>query len=148
MQKHLTNAKVITFVSGSRIESLFHNLYELHSHNVHEWLQMLEQYKALKMGGRAAVRWLMKVLPRGCSMTNALGLAPTVGMFHGYEIDYVTQFVHDQFNMEHKLGHLNKYFDYAGYCFDLQKDKKIDKVIYEGDCYTITNADQFNVWGI
>ena len=81
-------------------------------------------------------------------MERALELVPDVKLYHGYEIDYVTEFVNITFNMGHKLGFLTKYFDYAGYCFDLQRDKKIAKVIYESNCYTVTNADQFNVWGI
>ena len=81
-------------------------------------------------------------------MERAIELTAKVHLYKGYEIDYVTEFVNKTFNMEHKLGQLTKYFDYAGYCFDLQRDKKIAKVIYEGSCYTVTNADQFNVWGI
>jgi hypothetical protein len=145
---HLTGSKVIAYISGSRLENIFNSMYEIQPRNVFEWFDMLAKYKALTMEGRAAVRWLIKGLPNGCSMVRAIELAPKVTMYHGYEIDYVTDFVNKQFKMEHKLGHLVKYFDYAGYCFDLQRDKKIDKVIYEGDCYTITNADQFNVWGI
>jgi len=109
---------------------------------------MLEEYKRIGEEGRAAVKWLKVMLPNGCSMERALELSHKVTLYHGYEIDYVTHFVNEQFNMEHKLGHLVKYFDYAGYCFDLQRDRKIDKVIYQRECYTITNADQFNLWGI
>lgn len=142
------DSKVVTYLRGNRQENLFNNLYELNAHNVKEWFHMLKQYKALGEEGRAAVRWLVVMLPNGCSMERALEIAPTVGIYHGYEIDYVTKFVNDSFQMEHKLGHLAKYFDYAGYCFDLQKEKKIDKVVYDGQVYTVTNASDFNVWGI
>jgi len=145
---YLTDSKVITYVRGNRQENLFNNLYELNKHNVKEWFHMLEQYKALGPDGQAAVRWLVVMLPNGCSMARAIELAPKVTLYHGYEIDYVTQFVNETFHMEHKLGHLTKYFDYAGYCFDLQKEKKIDKVIFDGNCYTVTNASDFNVLGI
>jgi hypothetical protein len=138
----------VLIMNTKRLENLFNNLYELNKHNVKEWHLMLKQYKALTTEGRAAVRWLMVMLPNGCSMERALELAPTVGIYNGYEIDYVTAFVNESFQMEHKLGHLAKYFDYAGYCFDLQKEKKIDKVVYDGQVYTVTNADSFNVWGI
>lgn len=140
--------RVITYIRGNRQENLFNGLYELNIHNVKEWFVMLDQYKALNAEGRAAVQWLIVMLPNGCSMSRAIELAPKVHIYNGYEIDYVREFVNDTFNMAHKLGHLTKYFDYAGYCFDLQKDKKIDKVVYDGQCYTVTNADNFNVWGI
>ena len=131
---YLTDSKVITYVRGNRQENLFNNLYNLNAHNVKEWFIMLKQYKALSAEGRAAVRWLIVMLPNGCIMERALELAPTVGIYNGYEIDYVTKFVNEEFKMQHKLGHLVKYFDYAGYCFDLQKEKKIDKVVMMVKC--------------
>lgn len=145
---YLIDSSLIIFINGSWVENSFNTLYELQTHNVHDWFHMLEDYKQIGEDGRAAVKWLMVMLPNGCSMKKALELSRKVTLYHGYEIDYVTEFVNDQFNMAHKLGHLVKYFDYAGYCFDLQRDRKIDKVIYQNQCYTITNADQFNVWGI
>lgn len=140
--------KSFAYVRGNRQENLFNNLYELNKHNVKDWFHMLEQYKALGPDGQAAVRWLMVMLPNGCSMVRAIELAPKVTLYHGYEIDYVTHFVNETFHMEHKLGHLVKYFDYAAYAFDLQRERKIDKVIFERQCYTVTNASDFNVWGI
>ena len=143
---YLKDSRIIVYISGSRTENLFHGLYELHSHNVKDWFDMLKQYKALTIEERAAVRWLMDSTSGYHNMTQALELAATVKIYTGREIDYVIDHVDADFNMTHKLGHLVKYFDYSAYCFDLQLQRKIDKVIYEGTCYTITNADQFNVW--
>ena len=145
---NLMDSRLTVYVNGSRMENIFNSMYELHSRNVFEWFDMLAKYKALTEDQRAAVKWLVHILPNGCSMNRALELAPTVSVFKGYEIDYVRAFVNDEFHMQHKLGHMAKYFDYAGYCFDLQKERKISKVTYENKCYTITNADLFNVWGI
>lgn len=143
---HLKDSRIIVYINGNRTENLFHGLYELHSHNVRDWFDMLKQYKALKLEERAAVRWLMDTASGYHNMTQALELAPTVKIYKGREIDYVIHFVDDTFNMAHKLGFLKKYFDYSAYCFDLQLQRKIDKVHFENCCYTITNADNFNVW--
>lgn len=147
-KEHFSGARQVTYGDGNWVESNFNNLYQLQAHNVSEWFHMLEEYKQIGATGRAAVKWLIVMLPNGCSMVRAIELAHKVKIYKGYELDYVTEFVNETFNMAHKLGHLTKYFDYAGYCFDLQRDRKIDKVIYQNECYTITNADQFNVWGI
>jgi len=141
-------AKEVKFISGTRLEVLFNTLYEINRGNVKQWFMMLHDYKMCTRSERAAVRWLMVILPNGCSMERALELAPKVGTYAGLEIDYVKHFINDTFHVQTKLGCLDKYFDYEAYCFDLVHDKVISKVTYEGDCFTITNANEFNVWGI
>jgi len=141
-------AKDIRFINGTRLETMFNALYNINRGNVKQWFYLLHEYKMLTLNERAAVRWLMIILPKGCSIDRAIELAPRVGIYQGSELEYVKHFVNDTFHVETKLGCLDKYFDYDAYTFDLVRDKAISKVTYEGDVFTITNANEFNVWGI